>query len=74
MRNQNPLIQKCKTTGHDTNMNGARRNKYQVALRSVKSLEIILKEISLCLSEKPSSDYLNTQINTLVETANNGLL
>ena len=48
------------------------KSEYQVALRSSKCLAI-LENLACDLCEKPSSDYLSTQINTLIETAANGL-
>ena len=44
-----------------------KQNEYQVALRSSKCLDIT-ENLDCALCEKPSSDYLNTQINTLIET------
>ena len=49
-----------------------KQSEYQVALRSSKCLAII-ENLACDLCEKPSSDYLSTQINTLTETAANGL-
>ena len=49
-----------------------KQSEYHVALRSAKCLEIT-GNLACNLSEKPSSDYLNTQIITLIETAANGL-
>ena len=49
-----------------------KQSEYQVALRSSKCLAII-ENLACDLCEKPSSDYLSTQINTLIETAANGL-
>ena len=49
-----------------------KQSDYQVALRSSKYLDII-GNLACDFCEKPSSDYLSTQINTLREIAANGL-
>ena len=49
-----------------------KQSEHQVALRSAKSLETI-EHLACDLSEKHSSDYVDTRINSVMETAASGV-